>query len=181
MDKYRIDTIKEVITHSIEVAHNAYEITKRFNFKSIRDQVYTAAILHDFGKIIIHSLKPDISDKINKICNEKGIGNDILENLTDGYNHAIIGAKLCEKWNFSEDLIQAIRYHHIPLESDIKHQEIVFVVYLANIIYYYKRNEFKFENINYQVLKYLKLTEESDFKILTNSIISVLNRIRNAS
>jgi putative nucleotidyltransferase with HDIG domain len=175
MASYKLEKIKDIMEHSTEVAYYSYEIAKKYNFKDIKDEVYIAGILHDFGKIIINSLKPNISQKINKICNDKGISSTILENLTDGYNHSIIGAKLCEKWNFSENIIQVIRYHHIPLESDLKHQEMVFTVYLANIVFYYRKKEFEYDKINYQVLKFFNLTKHEDFEKLVDSISLKLN------
>lgn len=34
-----------------------------------------------------------------------------------GLNHCEVGARLCEKWNFPEKLLSAIRYHHQPLRG----------------------------------------------------------------
>ena len=174
MDKYNLKSIKDTMDHSAEVAFYAYEIAKKFKYKEIIDEIYTAAILHDFGKIIINSLKPNIIDKISKICNEKGISSNVVENLTDGFNHSIIGAKLAEKWNFSKALVEAIKHHHIPLGASEKNQKLVFIVYLANIFYYYKRKEYAFSNINYQVLKSLNLTEQKEFDKVFQTIDSIL-------
>lgn len=179
MDKYKIDLIRDSMNHSSEVAYYAYEIAKKLNYKDIIDQIYTAAILHDFGKIIINSLKPDIIGKISKLCHNKGISINVVENLTDGYNHSIIGARLAEKWNFSEDLIETIKYHHIPLESNVKYQDMVFIVYIANIAYYYKRDDFTFSNINFHVLKHLNLTDKREFDKFFNPIFRHLdNRLK---
>ena len=153
-DKYKVEFIKENMNHSSEVAFYAYELSKKFNFKDILDQVYTSAILHDFGKIIINSLHPNVLDKISKLSTAKEINSNIIENLTDGYNHSIIGAKLAEKWKFSESLIQSIKFHHLPLEASEEYKKLVYIVYLANITYYYKRLGFDFNNINYHVLNF---------------------------
>ena len=34
-----------------------------------------------------------------------------------GLNHCEVGARLCEKWNFPEKLLSAIRYHHLPVRG----------------------------------------------------------------
>jgi putative nucleotidyltransferase with HDIG domain len=175
MDKYKLSVIKKTMQHSAEVAFYAYEIGRKLNYNDILEEIYIAAILHDFGKIIINSIKPDVFEKITKLCNQKGISSTIVENLTDGYNHSIIGAKLTEKWNFSEELIQTIRYHHIPLESKADYQKLVFVVYLANILYYYRRKEFNFSNINYQVLSFFNLTKKKDLDRLFDPIAEHLD------
>ena len=48
----------------------------------------------------------------------KGISREIIENLTSGYNHAMVGARLAEKWNFPDNLVKTIMHHHNPLEAD---------------------------------------------------------------
>jgi putative nucleotidyltransferase with HDIG domain len=169
-EKYNFNIIKDTIDHSAEVAFYAYELAKHFKFKEIIDEIFTAAILHDLGKIIINSLKPDVLSRITKICNKKGINSSVIENLTDGFNHSIIGARLAEKWNFPESIIESIKYHHIPLEASEKHQKIVYLIYLANLYYYYKRNEIYYQNINYQVLSFLNLTDENNFISLFSHI-----------
>ena len=170
-DKYKVDLIKENMSHSSEVAFYAYELAKKFNFKDLLDQVYTSAILHDFGKIIINSLHPDVLDKISKLSNSRGINSSIIENLTDGFNHSLIGAKLAEKWNFSDSLIQSIKFHHLPLEAKDEYKKLVYIVYLANIVYYYKRNSFDFNNINFHVLKFLNINIKEDFDKILKPIV----------
>ncbi len=169
-NRYNKEIIEEAMQHSAEVAFFAYEIAKRYRFKDITDEIYTAAMLHDFGKIIINSLKPDVFTKITALCNEKGINTDIIENLTDGFNHSVIGSRLSEKWNFPDSIIEAIRFHHLPMEASEKNKNLVHVIYLANIIYYFQRKEYYFNNIDYQVLKNLNLINQVDFEDLVLSI-----------
>ena len=41
------------------------------------------------------------------------------EQMLLGMNHAEIGARLAERWNFPEPLVDAIRYHHEPERATI--------------------------------------------------------------
>ena len=47
---------------------------------------------------------------------------------------AEVGALIAEKWNFPDQLVDAIRYHHSPLECNAQNRDIVFSVYLANAL-----------------------------------------------
>lgn len=173
-NKYKIEIVKNIMHHSYEVAYYAFEICKKYHYKDLINEVFTVAILHDLGKIIINSLRKDIMDKIIRVCHGKGISTDILENLSSGFNHSIIGARLAEKWNFNEDFIEAIRYHNNPLEASFEKQNLVFVVYLANVIYYYIRDEYDFNNINYKVLLHFKLDKKEHFESYVDTIASTL-------
>lgn len=163
MNKYNLETINKIMEHSFEVSFYAQSLVKKYNLRKITDNTFVCAMLHDFGKIIIKSIKPNLMENIQKICFDKGVNNFIVENLTDGYNHSIIGARLAEKWNFPEFLIETIKYHHIPLQASEENQDLVFVTHLGDVIYYYLINEIEFDDINYKVLQRFNLTNKEDF------------------
>jgi HD-like signal output (HDOD) protein len=122
------------------------------------------------------SLKPHMIEKILKICNEKGISSDILENLTDGFNHSLIGSKLAEKWNFPASIVEAIKYHHSPYESADAYKDMIYIIYLANLIYYFKREEYSFSNINFEILKRFNLTDEKEFNKIFKTIFNKFDK-----
>ena len=153
IEQYSIDEVKEIMDHSYEVAFYAYEFAKKNKLNNLADDAYIGGILHDLGKIIVNSLKPGVLDNIKKICDKKGLNREILENLTSGYNHSIIGASLAERWNFPDELIGVIKHHHTPLSALDKDFDIVAIVYLANLLYYYKREEIEIIFIENKVLE----------------------------
>jgi putative nucleotidyltransferase with HDIG domain len=121
--------------HSYRTAFYAYNLAKSFSRrKEILDDVYVGGILHDLGKIILASLHPDLLERIRGFCREKEIPSGMLENFAAGMNHAEVGALIAEKWNFPDQLVDAIRYHHSPLECKEQNRDIVFSVYLANAL-----------------------------------------------
>ncbi|HOJ49958.1 MAG TPA: HDOD domain-containing protein [Spirochaetota bacterium] len=176
MNNYRLDIIENIMAHSAEVAFYSYEIARLYGIRKNIDEIYTGGILHDIGKIILNALRPDILDNIKTICREKGIPSYILEDLTNGYNHSIIGGKLSEKWGFSEILTSIIRYHHIPLDAKDEYIEPVSIVYLSDIIYYYKRQEVMFNDLNFRVKNMFNFSDKSDFDKLANSLISKFDK-----
>jgi len=172
---YKKVKIDEVMEHSYHVALYCSQIAKIKHLDNLLEDIYVAALLHDFGKIITNSLKPKLVERLNALCEEKGIPINSLEDLTDGYNHAIIGSLLAEKWNFPERFVQAIRYHHVPLESDEGYRAIINTVYLGNELSYVSKKIRLFKDINFQVLKFFGIEDESKFHAFKNKIESMVN------
>ncbi len=150
-EKYQ--DMRSLWDHSYRTAFYAYHLARSFKKKKdILDDIYVGGILHDLGKIIIATLHPELLDRIINFCAEKEIPTRMLEDLSVGFNHAEIGAMIAEKWNFPEQLIAAIRYHHEPNETDEKFIDVVYTVYLANALTAIEREQIAFEHINKDVL-----------------------------
>jgi putative nucleotidyltransferase with HDIG domain len=143
---------KKLWEHAYRTAFYAYNLVQNFKRNhDILDDVYVAGILHDMGKIIFSQVHPDLIDKIQNFCMEKIIPQTLFENVAGGMNHAEIGALIAEKWNFPENLVAAIRYHHAPLDASSNHT-LVEAVYLANIFVHIENGDATFEQIDPAVL-----------------------------
>ena len=140
--------------HSYRCAFYAYYIAKSFKKKKeLLDDVYVGGILHDLGQIVIASLHPDLLERITKVCKDKGIPARMLEDFSVGLNHAEVGALIAKKWNFPEQLISAIRFHHEPTQAPAVARDIVYCVYLANTICDIERERIGFGQVQTAVLK----------------------------
>ena len=180
MNKYNINLVKNIIKHSNEVAFYATELSKLINDKELLENVYVSAMLHDFGKIIINSIEPGLVESIQSLCIKNGLNNFSIESLTNGYNHSIIGAKLSEMWNFPDYLFESIKYHHIPHDNRIKNKSVVYAVYLSNIAYYYSRNMYNFENIDFYIMDFFSLSEKDSFDNFINSSAEKFDKIKSS-
>ena len=153
--------MRSMWTHAYRVAFYAYMLARSFKRKKeLLDDVYVGGILHDLGQIVIASLHPDLLDRITKICKEKAIPAKLLEDFSVGLNHAEVGALIARKWNFPEQLISAIRYHHEPSQAPPEHRDIVACVYMANVVCDVERERIGFDQINSSVLKDFGITTE---------------------
>jgi putative nucleotidyltransferase with HDIG domain len=140
--------------HSYRCAFYAYILARSFKKKrEILDDVYVGGILHDLGQIVIASLHPDLLERITVICKKKGIPTRMLENFSVGLNHAEVGALIAKKWNFPEQLVGAIRYHHEPTQCPPGMRDIVNSVYLANAICDIEREKIGFDQVAVSVLR----------------------------
>ncbi len=76
--------------------------------------LFTAAILHDVGKIVLNLFVGAKLDKILDLATRKGFTFTEAEWMVLGADHAIIGSEIMRKWDFPQDIVRAVRNHHDP-------------------------------------------------------------------
>jgi putative nucleotidyltransferase with HDIG domain len=147
------DEKKKLWEHSYRTAYYAYNLVQNFRKDhDILDDVYVASILHDMGKIVFSQIHPELSSKLKAFCEEKVVSQTLFENIAGGMNHAEIGALIAEKWNFPQNLVTAIRYHHTPADAPSAHS-LVEAVYLANLFTCIENGDATFEQIDSAILR----------------------------
>jgi len=163
---------KKLWDHSYRAAYYAYNLAKNFkaNVKGLLDDAYVGGMLHDMGKIIFSSVHPDLLEKVRGFCREKDIPIDTFEGIVGGMNHAEIGARISEKWNFPESLVAAIRYHHEPSLEPGDYRDVVNVVYLANTFCEYELGNIFYEQIEPAVLQDYGFTSEKHFRTVVEKM-----------
>ncbi|MDR2521395.1 MAG: HDOD domain-containing protein [Spirochaetaceae bacterium] len=126
---------KSLWDHSYKTAFYAYNVVKNFGKdKSVIDDVYVGGMLHDMGKIIFSKSAAAMIAKVREFCEARTIPQTTLEDVSAGMNHAEIGALIAEKWNFPELITSVIRYHHEPQAAPEQYRNLVYAVYLANMM-----------------------------------------------
>jgi putative nucleotidyltransferase with HDIG domain len=94
--------------------------------------VFTPALLHDIGKLVLGSFVSEELEAIQQIAG-KGIPFVVAENMVLGTDHAEIGARILKRWNLPAEVINAVRWHHDPDSADACDFQMD-VVYLANLL-----------------------------------------------
>jgi putative nucleotidyltransferase with HDIG domain len=94
--------------------------------------VFTPALLHDVGKLVLGSFVSEELEAIRQIAG-KGVPFVVAENMVLGTDHAEIGARILERWNLPVEVIHAVRWHHDPDSADACDLQMD-VVYLANLL-----------------------------------------------
>lgn len=130
--RFDLSKMQNILDHSYKVAFFSFYLAKKLGLKEELEDAYIAGILHDIGKIVILSINPSITQKINSLCHERGIPIRIIEEISAGYNHSAIGALLGKKWNLPENLIETIENHHTPNNAHNKYRNMIKCVYIAN-------------------------------------------------
>ena len=117
--------------HSIAVSIAAEALVK--DKKGIdAEDIFTPALLHDIGKLILgHFVKEELDD-IEKIAS-KGVPYVVAENMVLGTDHAEVGAQVLTQWSFPAEVIEAVRWHHDP-DFPEQARAQVDIVYLSNLL-----------------------------------------------
>ncbi|TFH41013.1 MAG: HDOD domain-containing protein [Chrysiogenales bacterium] len=131
----RYRRFEQVWEHCNRTAFYARNIAMESGHADLADGVFTAALLHDIGKIVLLATDLSLVNQISEMVDNRKIrSTTILEELFIGISHSTIGALIAEKWNFPDDLVEAIRFHHTPLDTAILNRDMVMIVYMANQI-----------------------------------------------
>jgi len=164
---------KKLWDHCYRTAYYAYNLARNFKGgnKSVIEDSHVAGILHDMGKIIFSSVHPSLLDKIRQFCDEKGIPSATFEDLSAGMNHAEIGSKIAEKWNFPEPLIAAIRYHHEPRGVAPEFRDLVDTVYLANAFCELESKGMEYDQIDPAVISDYGFTSEKHLRVVLEKLV----------
>ncbi|MCX7822528.1 MAG: HDOD domain-containing protein [Syntrophobacterales bacterium] len=119
--------------HSVAVGFISRFIASK-KFVRISEEVFIAGLLHDIGKIVLQLRVPDKMCQVIEELYEGGREESTtLETKLFGFNHAHVGQLVARKWLFSEDIEEAIGYHHWPGRARLN-PNICYVVHLANVI-----------------------------------------------
>ncbi|MBW2217456.1 MAG: HDOD domain-containing protein [Deltaproteobacteria bacterium] len=125
---------KSLWQHSMCTGLIAENLCKRFpEYKKLG--VFTAGLLHDFGKILLIENFSDLYGQVHAEAKKYSLPLFELEEEKFGLNHAIIGEFLATNWNLPDALIQAVAFHHQPFSAP-SHSQLAAIIGLADFLYY---------------------------------------------
>jgi putative nucleotidyltransferase with HDIG domain len=117
--------------HSVATAILSKQLSGHFS-EVDSGLAFTAGLLHDIGKRFLSSFVADDFKKLMELghCTDSSFLEAEKEIL--GMNHAELGGLIIEKWEFSEELIAAVREHHDPDALD--KSQLTALVALSNTL-----------------------------------------------
>ncbi len=113
-------------------AFTARAVAQQVNYSSV-DVAYTAGLLKDVGKVILDEYVHDSYSEIKNIIEKKEISYVKAEKQVLGFDHAEVGARIIEKWNLDEELVEAILLQYNPFEAAIN-PELVSIVHVSDYL-----------------------------------------------
>ncbi|HOP63204.1 MAG TPA: HDOD domain-containing protein [Spirochaetota bacterium] len=160
----RYTRFEEIWDHCGRVAFYSRAIARKYNMGDLAEHSYIAGLLHDIGKVILLAVDMNGVKEIAKIVKSRDIINSsIMEEISIGISHAEIGALLAEKWNFPEYMTAAIRHHHSPSLAPENSRDIIYSVYLANMICGIEKRNYYYHYIEDSVLERFDIENEIQF------------------
>ena len=94
---------------------------------------FTVGILHDLGRLLLNQYQTERFGQTIWKALQQGMSLHDAEEQEFGYDHALLGARLAERWNFPEEICRAIAEHHQP-EPAVDASGLSLVVRQANAL-----------------------------------------------
>jgi putative nucleotidyltransferase with HDIG domain len=103
---------KLVVEHSLAVAAVAKRLSLRFSVRS--DDVYTCALLHDLGKLMMLDAEQDSYGPLLAAYDHAADGMHVAERAAYGFDHAVLAGLMLEAWHIPHPIPQVVGFHHTP-------------------------------------------------------------------
>lgn len=104
--------MQEFWKHSIGCAVSARVLAETAYLKN-PEEVFAGGLLHDIGKLIHATYLSEEFAEVVADVNKTGLPMVESEEKILGFNHALMGSVLAEKWRLPRKTIDMIAYHHL--------------------------------------------------------------------
>lgn len=121
----------ELWRHSIAVSVAAEGLGRELTAGGAED-IFTAALLHDVGKLILGQFVQEDLTAIQEAAGSE-VSFEVAEKEVLGIDHAEIGARILAHWSLPDDLVHAVRWHHDPEGSEAANRTTD-IVHVANVV-----------------------------------------------
>jgi len=122
----------ELWRHSVTCALLSGIISRRLG-RPPSPVLFTATLLHDIGKVVLSEFVNDYFGEIQKLVTEKSISFSDAEKEILGIDHAELGGKITEQWQFPKVIVSSVRFHHTPF-SAAEEEDIVRFTHLCDVV-----------------------------------------------
>lgn len=122
----------ELWRYSVSSALMAQDLAEKRHLNNI-SLIFTSALLKDIGKVILNTYIKDSFEDIMKAVKNNDLTFIEAEKEIIGIDHAELGARAAERWNFDPAMVDIIRNHHNPDKAPPDDLSIP-IVYLADSI-----------------------------------------------
>jgi HD-like signal output (HDOD) protein len=129
------EMLNEIWNHSMATGMAARQICEQEESAVVvREQGFTAGLLHDVGKLIFLANKPSEYLKVQQqtLAGKKPLVQ--VEQEVFGVNHAHVGAYLLGIWGLPAPLVEAVAWHHTPQLSGSREFNALTAVHAADVL-----------------------------------------------
>ncbi len=97
--------------HSVGMGIASHLLAKEVNVSKV-DDVFVCGLMHDIGKVIMNNSNGDLYNQVMERTYNEGITALEAEQNLFGFTHPEVGALVIKKWNLTDELEKAVRFHH---------------------------------------------------------------------
>ena len=127
--------------HSLAVARLAQAVVRFLpNGEAIRQEAFTAGLLHDIGDLILGVHRHREHVQANQVATNEKLPRHRVERQLLGASHAEIGAYMLNLWGLPNTIVEAVAFHHDPDSSPVKTAGVLTAVHLANALEHHRKS-----------------------------------------
>jgi putative nucleotidyltransferase with HDIG domain len=90
------------------------------------EEALLLGLVHDVGTVAMQQQPREAASRFTRLA-EKGFPQIYIERMQFGLDHADAGAEVLESWRFPTPMIEAVRYHHRPAETDSRNAAVLYM------------------------------------------------------
>ena len=137
---------------------------------TILEEIYVCALLHDMGKIVFSSIYPDLLQKINGMCAEKNIPEQVMQSVMSGMEHQAIGIAVAEKWHLPAAIVNTIKYQYDPESAPKEYYELVATVSFSEFMLQFMNDTISYAQIPEKLLQLHAIENEDQLRSLCETL-----------
>ena len=98
------------------------------------ENIFIGGLMQNIGQLVLARSHPELFQEILNESTERSLPYHEIERLRLGFDHGELGALLIREWNLSEDLEDAVRWHHNFQADDARNARIAAMIALGEEI-----------------------------------------------
>ncbi len=123
---------KNLWEHSVATAIGGKIIASQLRTAKV-EEAFIGGLLHDIGKVILsQGAEEEYSRIVQNVYNSEDSFVEEEKRIL-GFDHTMVGYLVVNKWNFTDDLVKGIRYHH-QLSKVEKNKSLIPIISFADNI-----------------------------------------------
>jgi HD-like signal output (HDOD) protein len=95
------------------------------------ETVFIGGLMQNIGHLVLARSHLDLFQQVLNISADEGLPYHLVEQELLGFDHGDLGALLIKEWNLSEELEQAVRWHHRLDHPDVQCRELAAMIALG--------------------------------------------------
>lgn len=157
---------KKLWNDAYKLAFFSFNAAKLTGNNTLIEDAYVCGLLHDVGKIILHSMYPELIVQLAEIQAARNIPPQIMDMIMGGMEEAEIGAQLAEKWNFPDMIVATIRYQNNFEKAPEEAKDLVETICFADFMVNFSSGKIEYYQIPPVLLAKFKITSKEQLEKL---------------
>ena len=92
------------------------------------EAVFIGGLMQNIGQLVLARSRPELFQSVLEISADQALSYHVVERRLLGFDHGTLGALLIKEWNLSQDLEEAVRWHHRLDEDEAQNKRVAAMI-----------------------------------------------------